>query len=88
MLTGKEEEAEKAFEKQTEIVKHVTATKKTDKTVAFFYITSNGLVQVRQTKRSSKNQSSQHSWHTNIPQNPGIFNCFSLNGCHNIENWN
>ena len=43
-----EEEAEKAFEKQTEIVKHVTATKKTDKTVAFFYITSNGLVQVRQ----------------------------------------
>ncbi|MFQ9547718.1 MAG: ABC transporter substrate-binding protein, partial [Lachnospiraceae bacterium] len=28
--------------------KHVTATKKTDKTVAFFYITSNGLVQVRQ----------------------------------------
>ena len=47
-LTGKEEEAEKAFEKQTEIVKHVTATKKTDKTVAFFYITSNGLAQVRQ----------------------------------------
>ena len=47
-LTGMEEEAEKAFEKQTEIVKHVTATKKTDKTVAFFYITSNGLVQVRQ----------------------------------------
>lgn len=47
-LTGKEEESEKAFEKQTEIVKHVTATKKTDKTVAFFYITSNGLVQVRQ----------------------------------------
>ena len=47
-LTGMEEEAEKAFEKQTEIVKHVTATKKTDQTVAFFYITSNGLVQVRQ----------------------------------------
>lgn len=47
-LTGMEEEAEKAFEKQIEIVKHVTATKKTDKTVAFFYITSNGLVQVRQ----------------------------------------
>lgn len=47
-LTGMEEEAEKAFEKQTEIVKHITATKKTDKTVAFFYITSNGLVQVRQ----------------------------------------
>ena len=47
-LTGKEDEAEKAFEKQIEIVKHVTPTKKTDKTVAFFYITSNGHVQVRQ----------------------------------------
>ena len=47
-LTGKEEAAEEAFEKQTEIVDRVTAKEKTDKTVAFFYITSNGLVQVRQ----------------------------------------
>lgn len=47
-LIGKEEEAEEAFEKQTEIVDRVTAKEKTDKTVAFFYITSNGLVQVRQ----------------------------------------
>ncbi len=47
-LTGKEDAAEKAFEKQTEIVNRVTAQEKTDKTVAFFYITSNGLVQVRQ----------------------------------------
>lgn len=47
-LTGREEAAEKAFEKQTEIVDRVTAKEKTDKTVAFFYITSNGLVQVRQ----------------------------------------
>ncbi len=47
-LLGKEEEAEEAFEKQTEIVDRVTAKEKTDKTVAFFYITSNGLVQVRQ----------------------------------------
>ena len=47
-LTGKEEAAEEAFEKQTEIVDRVMAKEKTDKTVAFFYITSNGLVQVRQ----------------------------------------
>lgn len=47
-LTGMEEEAEKAFKKQTEIVDQVTAKEKTDKTVGFFYITSNGLVQVRQ----------------------------------------
>ncbi len=47
-LTGKEDAAEKAFEKQTEIVNRVTAQEKTDKTVVFFYITSNGLVQVRQ----------------------------------------
>ena len=47
-LTGKEKEAEKIFEKQKDILKKVTADEKTDKTVAFFYITSNGLVQVRQ----------------------------------------
>lgn len=47
-LTRREEAAEKAFEEQTEIVDRVTAKEKTDKTVAFFYITSNGLVQVRQ----------------------------------------
>lgn len=47
-LTGKEDAAEKAFKKQTEIVDHVTVQEKTDKTVAFFYVTSNGLVQVRQ----------------------------------------
>lgn len=47
-LTGKEDAAEAAFKKQTEIVNRVTAQEKTDKTVAFFYITSNGLVQVRQ----------------------------------------
>ena len=41
-------EAEEAFKKQTEIVDQVTAKEKTDKTVGFFYITSNGLVQVRQ----------------------------------------
>lgn len=47
-LIGKEAEAEQIFEKQTEILKKVTADEKTDKTVAFFFITSNDLVQVRQ----------------------------------------
>lgn len=47
-LVGKEEEAELAFEKQVAILKKVTVDEKTDKTVAFFFITSNGLVQVRQ----------------------------------------
>lgn len=47
-LLGKEEEAEKIFEEQTKIVETVTSEKKNDQTVAFFYITSNGLVQVRQ----------------------------------------
>lgn len=47
-LLGKEEEAERIFEEQTAILKKVTADEKTGKTVAFFFITSNGLVQVRQ----------------------------------------
>ena len=47
-LLGKEEEAEKIFEEQTEILDRVSADEKTDRTVAFFFITSNGLVQVRQ----------------------------------------
>lgn len=47
-LVGKEEEANQAFEKQVAILEKVTADEKTDKTVAFFFITSNGLVQVRQ----------------------------------------
>ncbi len=47
-LLGKEEAAEAAFAEQTAILDEVTAQEKTDKTVAFFYITSNGLVQVRQ----------------------------------------
>lgn len=47
-LLGKEEEAEKIFEEQTEILDRVSADEKTDQTVAFFFITSNGLVQVRQ----------------------------------------
>lgn len=47
-LTGKEEEAKKAFAKQAAVLEKVTADEKTDKTVAFFFVTSNGLVQVRQ----------------------------------------
>lgn len=47
-LLGKEEEAEKIFEEQAAILEKVTADEKTDLTVAFFFITSNGLVQVRQ----------------------------------------
>ena len=47
-LTGKEEQARELFDRQKAIVDQVTAEEKTDKTVAFFYITSNGLVQVRQ----------------------------------------
>ena len=47
-LVGKEAEAEEAFEKQASILEEVTADEKTDQTVAFFFITSNGLVQVRQ----------------------------------------
>lgn len=47
-LLGKEEEAERIFKEQTAILKKVTADEKTDQTVAFFYVTSNGLVQVRQ----------------------------------------
>lgn len=47
-LLGKEAEAEKIFRQQSAILEKVTAKEKTDKTVAFFFITSNGLVQVRQ----------------------------------------
>ena len=47
-LLGKEDEAERIFENQTAILDMVSADKKMDQTVAFFFITSNGLVQVRQ----------------------------------------
>lgn len=47
-LLGKEEEAERIFTDQAAILERVSASEKTDKTVAFFFITSNGLVQVRQ----------------------------------------
>ncbi len=47
-LLNREEQADKLFEEQEKTLKHVEAEKNTGKTVAFFYITSNGLVQVRQ----------------------------------------
>lgn len=53
-LLGKEEEAERIFGEQAAILErvsvseHTDQTTKTDQTVAFFFITSNGLVQVRQ----------------------------------------
>ena len=47
-LTGKEAEAEAAFAEQTEILERVSSGEKTGKTIAFFYVTSNGLIQVRQ----------------------------------------
>lgn len=47
-LLGKDAEAEKIFAKQTAFFEKLSADERTDKTVAFFFITSNGLVQVRQ----------------------------------------
>ena len=47
-LLGKEEIAEQIFEEQATILDMVSADEKTNQTVAFFFITSNGLVQVRQ----------------------------------------
>lgn len=47
-LLGKEKEAEQIFQKQEKILKKVTGEEKTGKTVAFFFVTSNGMIQVRQ----------------------------------------
>ena len=47
-LLDQEEKADQLFERQKEALKRVEAEESTGKTVAFFDITSNGLVQVRQ----------------------------------------
>ncbi len=47
-MVGKEAEAERIFAEQTDILEEVTSDEKTNQTVAFFFITSNGLVQIRQ----------------------------------------
>lgn len=47
-LVGKDQEAEEAFQEQVAILEEITENKQdTGKTVAFFYVTSNGLIQVR-----------------------------------------
>ena len=48
-LLGKEEQAEQLFAEQTEKLADVLDKEKTGKTVAFFYISSNGYVNVRKT---------------------------------------
>lgn len=47
-LLDKEEEAERIFNEQAAILDRVSDEQKTEKTVAFFFVTSNGLIQVRQ----------------------------------------
>lgn len=47
VLLGKEEEAEEIFNEQVARVQEVEASESLDKTVAFFYITSTGSVNVR-----------------------------------------
>ena len=49
VLLGKEEEAEKAFLEQAEKLDRLRTEGNTGKTVAFFYINSNGAVNVRKT---------------------------------------
>ena len=46
-LFGEEEKAEAIFKEQEDIVENVKNTNRSDKTVAYFYITSNNLVQVK-----------------------------------------
>lgn len=49
LLIGKEAEAQKAFEEQAEAFEEISEEEASGKTVAFFYITSNGEVNVRRT---------------------------------------
>lgn len=47
-LLGKEKEAEQIFDKQAAIFDRLTPNTGKDQTVAFFFVTANGLIQVRQ----------------------------------------
>ena len=47
VLMGKEDAAEAAFKARTEALKEISDQENTGKTVAFFYLTSNGAVNVR-----------------------------------------
>jgi iron complex transport system substrate-binding protein len=49
VLLGKEQEAEDAFARQAETLEQLSGEKTTGKTVAFFYLTTNGMVSVRRT---------------------------------------
>lgn len=49
VLTDREKEAQNAFEAQAELYEDAASQDRTDQTVAFFYITSNGAVNVRKT---------------------------------------
>ena len=49
LLTGHEEEAEAAFAREADAFKAISGEEATGKTVAFFYITSNGEANVRKT---------------------------------------
>lgn len=50
VLLGKEELAEACFQEQEEGLAEIFAEKNTEKTVAFFYINSNGIVNVRKSQ--------------------------------------
>jgi iron complex transport system substrate-binding protein len=47
VLLGKEQEAEAAFDEQVKILEQLSGEASTEKTVAFFYLTANGTVNVR-----------------------------------------
>ena len=47
-LLGKEEAAERIFQEQADILNRISADQPSEKTVAFFFISSNGMIQVRQ----------------------------------------
>lgn len=47
LLTGREEEAERLFSEQAELLQSITQSGSTGKTAAFFYISSNGYAVVR-----------------------------------------
>lgn len=47
-LLGKEEAAERIFQEQADILNRISEDQPSEKTVAFFFVSSNGMVQVRQ----------------------------------------
>lgn len=47
-LLGKEEAAERIFQEQADVLNRISEDQPSEKTVAFFFVSSNGMVQVRQ----------------------------------------